>query len=505
MYLYALNFIMMKQLCATIAFLVAMLFATSCEQQKLTLYSIGVEKDNVSCTYDRQWVEIKYWLNEGSESGVSVSKRADWILSIDTNTPGVAKIEVDVNSGAERSAKLTLIAKDHVDKEITLTQIAAPAPGEQSHTLMFYFFGTSLNRYFKTNIADAKQAIRRGILGNSNRVIYLMQDDKTSARICEICYDSTNDECIERELEIIDLGSDLITTDAIGENIAKMAEYAEASRYGIVFAGHGQGWIPREVLNGDGGISALSFTNVWQPAIGAEVTRAFGENNVQVDPAELAEGIERSGVELDYILFDACFMANIETLYDLRNSANYIIASPCEIMGKGFPYHRTLPYLFAANGASSDVKGVAESYYKFYKDEYAGSSRCGSIAVFDCSEIEALAEATKTVVKSATYDYDASKLQTYEGQKVHQFYDFGQWVRTVATDSDALTEFNTKLDNAVVAKYTLPTFYSAYGSYGTYDIDVDVYSGITTSAPSEAYPTHWKQTNWYKAVWGLEN
>ena len=493
----------MKQLCAIIAFLVALLSATSCEQQKLTLYSIGVEKDNVSCTYDRQFVEINYWLNEDAEGSVSVSKKADWILSIDTNTPGVAKIEVDVNSGEERSATLTLIAKGHLDKEVKLTQIAAPAPGETSHTLIFYFFGTSLGRYFKTNIDDAKEAIRRGILGDSNRVIYLMQDSKTSARICEICYDSTNDVCIERELETITIEDDLITTDAIGQNIAKMAEYAEAGRYGIVFAGHGQGWIPREVLNGSGGISALSLGGVWQPAAGAEITRAFGENNVQVDPAELADGIERSGVEFDYILFDACFMANIETVYDLRNSANYIIASPCEIMGKGFPYHRTLPYLFAANGASSDVMGAAESYYRFYKDEYVGSSRCGSIAVFKCSEIEALAEATKRVVESATDEYDASALQTYEGQKVHQFYDFGEWVRTVATDADALTEFNTQLDNAVVAKYTLPTFYSAYGSYGTYDIDVEVYSGVTTSAPSEAYPQEWMQTNWYKAVWGL--
>jgi hypothetical protein len=94
---------------------------------------------------------------------------------------------------------------------------------------------------------------------------------------------------------------------------------------------------------------------MWQPAIGAEVTRAFGESNVQVNPAELAEGIAKSNVKLDYILFDACFMSNIEAIYDLRNAANYIIASPCEIMGRGFPYHRTLPYLFANKGAQSDI------------------------------------------------------------------------------------------------------------------------------------------------------
>lgn len=490
----------MRHLYTFITLFLIVLCTTSCNRRQPTqLYAINVKSTNISCSYDRQYIEVEYQLKEGYNGTVNVSEKADWIEVIDTSKQGVVKLEVLVNEGEERTAMITLVEKNHIPYDINITQIAAP--GDASHTLMFYFFGMSLNRYFKTNIEDAMKAISEGALGDNNRIIYLMQESKTSAHIYEICYDHSNDEIITRELETIALNSELISTDDIGKNIAKMAEYAEADRYGIVFASHGQGWIPREVLNGDGGISALSLMNVWQPAIGAEVTRAFGENNVQVNPAELAEGIEKSGVELDYILFDACFMANIETIYDMRNSANYIIASPCEIMGKGFPYHRTLRYLFAADGATSDVKGAAESYYKFYRDEYNSSYRCGSIAVFKCDEIEALAEATKEVVKSATDDYDASKLQTYEGQKVHQFYDFGQWVNSVATDTSALDAFNNQLDETIIAKYTLPTFYSAYGSYGTYDIDMEAYSGVTTSAPSEAYPEYWRETNWYKAVW----
>ena len=139
----------------------------------------------------------------------------------------------------------------------------------------------------------------------------------------------------------------------------------------------------------------------------------------------MTESIEYSGIELDYILFDACFMSNIEAVYDLRNSAKYIIASPCEIMGKGFPYHRTLPHLF---GESYNLRSAAESYYLFYRDEYNGSARCGSVALYDCAEVEALAEATKIVMQSANLDIDTSKLQTYEGQtEEHHFYDFGEY------------------------------------------------------------------------------
>lgn len=476
----------------------ASLFVACDNKPHQTLYTIKVDSI-VGCTYDNQTVELDYQLM-GEATPITATTSAEWILNIDTETEGKIKFDIAANDGDKRVAKLVVTATGHVTTEVLISQIAVPT--KTSHTLMFYFFGTSLERYFKANIDDAKSAIKEGALGSNNRVIFLRQYGSSSAYIGEICYDPTSGECMERRIESVKFDSTLITTDEIGQNIAKMAEHAPADRYGIVLAGHGQGWITREVLNGDSGISSLSASaDLWQPAIGAEVTRAFGETNVQVNPSELAEGIEKSNVELDYILFDACFMANIEALYDLRNTANYIIASPCEIMGNGFPYHRTLPYLLAENGAASDVKGAAESYYRYYRDEYSSASRCGSVAVFDCSEIDALAEATKRVVSTAREEYDTSTMQTYEGQSKHHFYDFGEWAEVVATDEAALAAFNSQLENTVIAKHSLPSFYSAYGSYGTYPIDLDVYSGVTTSAPSVAHPAAWRETNWYKYVW----
>lgn len=482
---------------------IALVILFGCEREQKVQYPIDI-KPSVSCFSEAQTLEIKYTLNSAVNGDITVTatSEAEWIESIDTSLRGTIKLSITENQGENRTATITMNATGHTASTIELIQFGV-RPEVANHTLMFYFFGTSLSRYFKTNIEDAKAAISTGILGNNNRVIYLMQDSAHTATIKEIYYDPVSGTCTDKTLEQITIDGPAITTEAIGNNIAKMAQYAKAERYGIVFAGHGQGWITREILNGSSGISTLSLMDVWQPAIGAEVTRAFGESNVQVNTYELAEGIDKSGVELDYILFDACFMSNIETIYDLREQANYIIASPCEIMGKGFPYHRTLPHLFIDYGASTNYAAAAESYHIFYRDEYSSSSRCGSIAVYDCHEINALAEATAEVVKSAKHndEIDIETLQTYEGQKVHQFYDFGQWVNSVATDAAALKVFNTQLDKTIIAKYSLPTFYSAYGSYGNYDIDLDVYSGVTTSAPSKAYPDQWQETNWYKAVW----
>ena len=486
---------------------IAIVSLCSCNNCSETGFNIEV-KNEVICLANAKEVTLEYYLRYTTDNEVKpqVTTNVEWLTVADNTTQGIVRFAVEENTNREsRTATITLKVDGYKTANITLMQWGV-APEKANHTLMYLFMGTSLTRYFKTNVSDAIAAIKTGILGNNNRVVLFRQESTSKGYIAEICYDVEKGEYTEQKIKDIAINTGLIKPQDVANIIAMMASEAPAERYGLVCAGHGHGWLPRDVVDSKADIAKFGLGyNPWIPAAGAETTRAFGEENVMLNIAELAESIELSCVELDYILFDACFMSNIEAVYDLRNSANYIIASPCEIMGRGFPYERTLPYLFEDNGNKTDYIGAAESYHLYYRDEYTSSSRCGSIAVYNCAEIEALAEAAAEVVKSAKGDdeYSISDLQTYEGQSVHHFYDFGQWVNVVATDSDALTVFNEQLAKTVIAKYTLDSFYSAYGSYGTYRINVDVYSGVTTSAPSRAYPNAWKMTNWYKDVWGV--
>lgn len=482
---------------------------SSCEREAKVIYAIGIDEPVVRCTHTEQERTIKYRLHPNITSmdiKPNISADATWVEIIETSTIGEFTIKVEENTAEERSATISISAQGCQTAKITLTQYGTP-PEKANHTLMFCFLGTSLDRYFSGNIADAKAAIiNNGILGNSNRVIFFRQNSSTKGYIGEIYYDGTEIHHMD-----IDLSTSLMTPDELGEIMATMANIAPAERFGIVLAGHGQAWITREILDNHKDISTFSLGyNPWIQAAGAETTRAYGEKNVQFDIEELAEAIELSKVELDYILFDACFMSNIETIYELRNLANYIIASPCEIMGRGFPYERTLPYLFQNDGKESDYEGAAESYYEYYRDEVnSGSARCGSITVYDCSKIEALAEATKRAMVGAISREDREcridLMQTYEGQTPHHFFDFGQWINHIARDQVALENFNKAFKDCVIATFTLDSFFSAYGNYGTYPINLDVYSGVTTSAPSGAYPNGWRTTNWYKEVIALEN
>lgn len=499
------NFFLMRHLHTIATLFIALLAICSCNNKPQSLYPIRVS--DASCDHTAQTLTIHYELTNPTATSTTVSAtwEGSWITAINTSSAGELKVSVEQNDGDTRTAKIVISSPGYITTTIHLTQYSTP-PEKANHTLMFYFFGTSLSRYFKTNLEDAAIAIETGILSNNNRVVFFRQESQQNGYIGELYYDFEAQKCKERHIKDVTLTSTTIQPEKISEIISSMAGIAPAERYGIIFAGHGHGWILRQLVGSNKDLSAVGVShNQWIPAAEAEVTRAFGESNVMVNIKELAEAIDLSQINLDYILFDACFMSNIEAIYDLRNAANYIIASPCEIMGKGFPYHRTLPYLFQEEGTKSDYVGAAESYHTYYRDEYSNSARCGSVSVIKCDEIEALAEATREVVKSAKTEYDISALQTYEGQNPHHFYDFGEWMNVVATDDTALAMFNEQLKNTIIATYTLDTFYSAYGTYGTYPINREVYSGVTTSAPSQAYPKGWRQTKWYKEVIALED
>lgn len=466
-----------------------------------------LSEDGISAPYSESVVTLNYTIRYGefnvdlSTISVSATTDATWVKSIDTSTPGTIAISVDDNmSDSERVATIRITAPSTKAEDIRLTQLGTP-PSIVEHTVIHFFFGTSLSYHFKNNIKDVSTAVREGALGSSGRYIYFMQSSSTMGHIREIHFSATDNSAVERHIQDVTIEENMPLDSFIAETLRTMANLAPANRYGAIMAGHGQGWITREMLKDEedaAEFSAMPHTNPWQPAIGAEATRAFGENNIQVDITELAAGIKNSEIEFDYLLFDACFMSNIEALYDLRNAANYIIASPCEIMAMGFPYHRVLKHLFADDGKHSDVVAAAEAYYVFYRDEYTSKNRSGSVAVIDCNELEALADATHSVALTATTEYSKRNIQSYEGQSPHSFYDFGGWYRIVATDTAALEALEAQMERTVVARYTLPSFYSALGTYGIYPINEEQYTGVTTSAPCKQYAEEWQQTSWYK-------
>ncbi|MBR5864024.1 MAG: hypothetical protein IKY76_05630 [Alistipes sp.] len=394
-------------------------------------------------------------------------------------------------------------------KHITLLAIAfslvastgckpKPEPeDEHTQTLIFYFAGTSLSFYFYRNISAIKEALRRDIKGNSRVMLFFQQTEKASAEIIELTCE--NGQCEEHKLSTYALPNEM-DADNLSKILKEIMRLAPADTYSLLIGSHGTGWVPMYAspyTSIVGSTERHHIANYWQRT-GEEMTRYIGEDsNPQnaFDITTLAEAIALSGTKMEYILFDACFMANVESAYELRSATRYIVGSVCEIMGSGFPYTNALPHLLKNNGTTYDLDGACRAFNAFYDDNYGYS---GSISLIDCSQLDALALKMKQVNNGAQRPFNLDELQFYEGQQRHIFFDLDDYVDAMCDDEALKASFTEQLDRTVVKRYTLDTYYSAYGISGRYPITS--YSGLNTSAPSTVYVDDYKQTAWYKAT-----
>lgn len=367
-------------------------------------------------------------------------------------------------------------------------------------TIIFYMAGTHLGGYFRTNREAIKSALNQNIQGKS-RVVIFYQNTKSEAELKE--YYFQDGLCQEKVLATYTLPAQMNATD-MGYILSDIVGRTPSKSHSLIIGSHGRGWIPfgaepesSAAHLGMKKADVLTHEELWEPK-GDVVTRYLGEDSTpqnRFDVTDLAQAIASTGAKMEYILFDACFMANVESIYDLRNNAKYIVGSPCEIMGAGFPYANIMPELLKGNGISYDLEAVCR---KFNEDYAANPGYSGTIALFDCAQLDGLAQAMKRVNNAEKKDYKLSNIQSYEGLSPHVFFDLGDYVDKMCADEAAKSAFNEQLNRTVLSKYTLDTFLSMYGTSGRYKIDV--FTGMSTSAPSPLYRSAYEQTSWYKAT-----
>ena len=373
------------------------------------------------------------------------------------------------------------------------------------HTLIFYFTGTQLSYYFYRNISAAKEALRQNIKGNSRVVCFFQHNDKTKTDLIELVY--SDGACVEKVLATYDLPQQM-DEEHLSYFFNEIIRSAPAETYGLVMAGHALAWIPIDASPDRAarrasakGSPAPAEEDFWRKAPSDIVTRHFGEkysdtHSNRFDIGTLSSALTSTGVKFDYILFDACFMANIESVYDLRDNAGYIIGAPCEILGDGFPYQNTLPCLLRNGGRSHDLPQACKTFHDQYASKYGYS---GSVALIDCVQIDALAAIVKKINAGAKKDYDRDEIQTFEGQSRHVFYDLGDYVDKMCGDPALKAEFDAQMARTVPCKYTLGSFWSNYGTEsGIYPITA--FSGLSTSAPASVYRDSYAETAWDRAT-----
>ena len=373
-----------------------------------------------------------------------------------------------------------------------------PEEPSTPQTIIVYMAGTDLGWAFAGNIQDIENALLKGIQKQSRVVVVWQNGRATQAEAMELIY---KEGIIERKtINTYDLPQ-AMDSATLGGIFRDVMRFAPAASYGLIMGAHSWAWVPIDnydeiKYNGMTKAEMLKRPRIEIPR--HMLTRFIGDPSKpqnRFDITTLAEAIDSTGEQFEYILFDACFMANVEAAYELRNCTKYIIGSACEIMGSGFPYLQTMPYLLQDGGRSYDLKRAAETYHTHYKNTLGYS---GTISLIACSQLDALAEAMKRVNKSMNKEYQLSEIQTYEGGTNHIFFDLGDYIDKACSDSGAVTAFRTQLAKTVPAKFTLDTFWTTYVNPDYYPITS--YSGLSTSAPSVLCRDAYIKSAWYQAT-----
>ena len=362
-----------------------------------------------------------------------------------------------------------------------------PQPDDRQTLFLYFPWSSNLTSFFQRNIEDIEKAMLEKSLEKERILVFLMTSS-TEASLIELTCE--NGSSIRTTLKSYSNPA-FTTAEGITTIIKDVISFAPASRYAMIIGGHGMGWLPIESDK----VGLRSYQkNHWEYE-NVPLTRYFGGTSAeyQTEITTLAEGIYNSGIKMEYILFDDCYMSSIEVAYDLKDVTDYLIASPTEIMAHGFPYDIIGGYLIG----EVDYQAVSENFYEFYLNYTI--MPCGTIGIINCSELDALASVMKEI--NQKFDFDPlllDSVQPLDGYSPVIFFDYGDYVSKICLDNALLQKFMTHFDRAVPPhlKKNTPYFYSMSGGKKK----INTFSGVTISDLSVNSKTDAKtKTAWYKA------
>ena len=183
---------------------------------------------------------------------------------------------------------------------------------------------------------------------------------------------------------------------------------------GLVLWSHGSAWLPESV-------SLASQRATAVKSFGLDQTMANNENhNAEMDIRKLA--IILNNYHFDFILFDACFMASIEVFYELRNTTDYIIASPTEVLATGFPYKDILTDMLSA---TVNYEKIAQKYVAFFQQK-KGVLQSASVVTVKTAELPQFATLFKYYLNTISREITDQKWLQYSQDEVDYLFDLGQ-------------------------------------------------------------------------------
>lgn len=347
---------------------------------------------------------------------------------------------------------------------------------------------------------------------NNTRVLVFFSNNANNSTLFDLTYNDVTKEVSRTPIKTYE-GSAYNSANGFADILNEVRQNAEALNYALIIGGHGCGWScaddwinypnqaksfnTQQTLSYDTPFSGIQFgTDPDNPT-----TRFFGsvdrkENSI--DLSTLVEGIKQSGIKMQYILFDVCYMGNVETAYELKDVTNYLVASSSEIMAKGIPYRLMWSYL---NGTTPNYSSLVNGIVNFYKNSNA--PYC-NMAAIDCRQLDALANVMKEINQKYTLDttIPLDSIQPLDGFLPHLSYDMAVYVDSLRPNGYLKEQFSNQLKKTVKAAAHTDCAYTALRQYPEVTIKIKNYCGLSISDPSQ-HPVAIRgkeKTGWWKAT-----
>ncbi|MDR1500138.1 MAG: hypothetical protein LBI58_04070 [Tannerellaceae bacterium] len=363
-----------------------------------------------------------------------------------------------------------------------------PAPKPGRTVIVYMAADNNLSGYSYNNIRDMVWGAEDDNLGNGKLLVY-HDSASESPRLINI-RKGEDGGIVEDTVRIYESRNsvDVAVMRSVFSDIMGDAAFRSDS-YGLVLWSHGTAWLPSDIKN---------------------YLRSYGQDkNSYMEIYELKEAL--SGYKFDFIIFDDCYMANIEVACTLAGNTGYILASPTEVLAPGLPYQYIIKYMFEDGDIASSLSKIGDTFYSYYEGQMAGSQypKSASTTLVRTAGIEDLAAICREILKGREEDIFNLPLENIQlierlGFSHHSLFDFADFIKQLATP-DQYARFEEALKKVVVhMKTTDIAYYSREGGIGGITIDRERFCGISSYVPQRDLPplNDWySQLDWYKLVY----
>ncbi len=317
---------------------------------------------------------------------------------------------------------------DNDEPEPTVCPEPEPEPVNRV-VLVYMSANNNLGGYFDRNDLDEmKTAAKAGHFGDGRLLVFHhglnAEETAVGQRLFEILPDGT-----EKTLAEYDGGLSSVSMERMGQVLDDAERLAPADSRGIMFWSHADGW-----LN-------TGFENPEEPEGAAP--RGFGQDgSKKMSISALGRVLE--GRYFDFIYFDCCYMASVEVMYELRESAGLFAASAAELPADGARYHEALRYLFAPE---LDLVSAVKASFDFYEKQ--NSSGC-TLSVVRADALDRLAAVTAGIYDLRPAQPQKGTVQQFQNSG-NNYFDFDDYMESLLVDHPGLyADWKDALGDAVL-------------------------------------------------------